>query len=117
METFRSGGPGGQNQNKRNTGVRFKHSASGAVGESREYRTQHQNKVAAFKRMAESKEFKKWAKIEAARIESRLHGKPTIEETVEKAMSPENLRVEVKDSNGKWTIVPSDDDLKEIKEY
>ena len=44
VETFRAGGPGGQNQNKRDTGVRITHLASGAVGESREERSQLQNK-------------------------------------------------------------------------
>ena len=44
IETFRSGGPGGQNQNKRNTGVRIRHPESGAVAESRVHRTQEQNK-------------------------------------------------------------------------
>jgi len=52
VETFRSGGKGGQNQNKRDTGVRVKHAPSGAVGESREHRTQLENKRAAFRRMA-----------------------------------------------------------------
>ena len=35
VQTFRSGGPGGQNQNKRNTGVRIIHKSSGAKEESR----------------------------------------------------------------------------------
>lgn len=40
VQTFRSGGKGGQNQNKRDTGVRIIHRPSGAVGESRQHRTQ-----------------------------------------------------------------------------
>jgi protein subunit release factor B len=51
VQTFRSGGKGGQNQNKVESGVRIIHRASGAVGESREYRDQPQNKKAAFQRM------------------------------------------------------------------
>lgn len=47
METFRAGGPGGQNQNKRNTGVRWIHVPSGATGEARDHRTQGENKRAA----------------------------------------------------------------------
>ncbi len=94
VETFRAGGKGGQNQNKRDTGVRIKHPASGAVGESRNHRTQPQNKKEAFRRLIESAKFKTWHKMEVAR---RLRDGPSVEETVEDMMRPENLRVEVKD--------------------
>lgn len=60
VDEFRSGGPGGQNQNKRNTGIRIVHPPSGAVGESREERSQLQNKRTAFTRMAQSPKFKTW---------------------------------------------------------
>lgn len=36
VQTFRAGGCGGQNQKKRDTGVRIIHHPSGARGESRE---------------------------------------------------------------------------------
>ena len=42
-QTFRSGGPGGQHQNKVESGVRCVHRASGAVGESRSERSQYVN--------------------------------------------------------------------------
>jgi protein subunit release factor B len=58
VQHFRSGGKGGQNQNKRDTGTRVIHHPSGARGESREERSQLQNKRAAFLRMVESKQFK-----------------------------------------------------------
>lgn len=57
VQTFRSGGPGGQNQNKRDTGVRVIHHPSGARGESREERSQLQNKRTAFLRMVDSPKF------------------------------------------------------------
>lgn len=74
VQTFRSGGAGGQNQNKRDTGVRIIHRASGARGEARDERSQLQNKKLAFRRMAGSALFKAWVarqsheykKIEAA---------------------------------------------------
>lgn len=66
LDTFRAGGKGGQNQNTRDTGVRFTHPPSGAVGEARDGRKQHENKRKAFVRMAQSKEFQSWAKREAS---------------------------------------------------
>lgn len=66
VQTFRAGGNGGQNQNKRDTGVRVIHRDSGAVGEARDARSQLQNKRAAFRRMAESETFQRWARTRAA---------------------------------------------------
>lgn len=60
VQTFRSGGKGGQNQNTRDTGVRIIHRASGARGEARDERSQLQNKKLAFRRMAESALFRAW---------------------------------------------------------
>lgn len=57
LQTFTSGGPGGQHQNRSQTGVRFIHRASGARGEARDERSQLQNKKLAWRRMAESKGF------------------------------------------------------------
>jgi peptide chain release factor 2 len=42
-ETFRSGGPGGQHQNKTESGVRFRHTPTGITAESRNERSQHKN--------------------------------------------------------------------------
>ena len=50
VQTFRSGGKGGQHQNKTDSGVRIIHRASGAVGESRSERSQLVNKRLALKR-------------------------------------------------------------------
>lgn len=59
-QTFRAGGCGGQNQNKRDTGVRIIHHPSGARGEARDERSQLQNKRLAFRRMAEHPLFTAW---------------------------------------------------------
>jgi len=87
-QTFRAGGPGGQNQNKRDTGVRFIHPPSGARGESRSERTQGANRKLAFRRMAESDTFQKWLKVEHARACG------AIDVDVEEAMRSENLLIE-----------------------
>ncbi len=57
VQHFRSGGKGGQNQNKRDTGTRIIHRPSGARGEARDERSQLQNKKLAFRRMVESPAF------------------------------------------------------------
>jgi peptide chain release factor 2 len=46
-ETFRSGGPGGQHQNKTESGVRFRHLPTGITAESRNERSQHKNAAVA----------------------------------------------------------------------
>ena len=51
VDTFRSGGPGGQHQNKVESGVRITHLPTGLKGESREERSQHANKQRAFQRL------------------------------------------------------------------
>lgn len=99
VETFRSGGPGGQNQNVRETGVRIRHPESDSVGESREERSQLQNKRTALKRLAEHPKFRFW--VHAKRRE--LEGKLTPEQWVEREMKElDHFKVEVKDSEGRW---------------
>jgi protein subunit release factor A len=91
VDTFRSGGKGGQNQNKRDTGVRITHLESGAVGESREERSQEQNKKNAFKRMADHPKFKQWHRVRTAYL---VQGVQNIERVVDEQMKDENLKIE-----------------------
>lgn len=97
-QTFRSGGPGGQNQNKRDTGVRFIHRDSGARGESREFRTQGENAKAAWKKMTQDIKFKLW-------LNRRLMQGPTPEELVAQDMDPKNLKVERLTEGGQWVTI------------
>lgn len=110
MDVFRAGGNGGQKQNKTNTGVRFRHEPSGAVGESREHASQLQNKKAAFRRLAESKEMQLWIRKQVAEATMDAAEKERIERqiaaNVERMMHPSNLTIEVHDENGRWVEVP-----------
>lgn len=98
VQTFSAGGPGGQHQNTSNTGVRIKHRASGATGESREHRSQLQNKKAAFKRMTEDKRFG----VFLNRVLYTAGKSP--EERVKEDMKPWNLRVEAFTDN-EWHVI------------
>ena len=51
VETFRSGGPGGQHANKVESGVRLKHTPSGVVVTSRASRSQYRNKQLALEEL------------------------------------------------------------------
>lgn len=97
VDTFRSGGKGGQNQNKRETGVRVVHEPSGAVGEARDERSQLQNKRMAFRRMADSAKFRLWVRRQTA-------GEELLRAQVERDMWPVNLKTEVR-VNGHWVAV------------
>jgi protein subunit release factor B len=99
IQTFRAGGKGGQNQNKRDTGVRIIHAASGAVGESRTERSQYQNRKLALERLARSDRFMCWVRLEAARVTGRMD---EIEHKIDEMMHPRNLKIEAKDERGRW---------------
>lgn len=91
-ERYRGSGAGGQNRNKRDTGVRFTHEPSGAVGESEAQRSQLQNRQEAFRKMAKSARFIMWAKAQG---QARIEGHGTLERKVDGLMSENNLRVEL----------------------
>jgi hypothetical protein len=97
VQTFCSGGPGGQHQNKTESGVRIVHRESGAVGECRTERSQHANKKNALRLLISSAKFKIW---HARKVYNLLSGK-TIEQRVDEDMRPANLKVEIKE-DGKW---------------
>lgn len=88
IQTFRAGGKGGQNQNKKDSGVRIIHHPSGARGESREARGQLENKRNAFVRMGTSPKFNAWARIQALGLAKEL------DEQVDREMHPNNLTIE-----------------------
>lgn len=94
VQTFRAGGKGGQNQNKRDTGVRIKHAPSGAVAESRSERTQLGNKKLALAKLGKSKEFQTWCRVILLNL-------PDVDSMVDELMKPGNIKVEVRE-NGRW---------------
>ena len=97
IEFFRAGGKGGQKQNKTSSACRITHAPSGAVGESRNHRNQSANKKAALERLVASKKFRTWLRVEAS---ARLQGYADVKRKIEEMMRPENLRIEVVDTEG-----------------
>jgi peptide chain release factor 1 len=65
IDTFCSGGPGGQHQNKTQSGVRLTHIPTGVVAESRTERSQHKNKAQCW-RMLRSRIYEQMAEKERA---------------------------------------------------
>ena len=67
-DTFRSGGPGGQHQNKTESGIRYTHLPTGIAAESRTERSQHKNADNALKllkaKLYKIEEQKKLAEVE-----------------------------------------------------
>ena len=104
ITTFKSGGKGGQHQNKTDSGVRIKHNESGLWAESRDGKSQHQNKITAFRRLANSPDFVSWLNARSKEIIT----KKTIEQKVDEMMNEDYIKVEVK-VDGKWV------DIKEVE--
>ena len=105
VETFRGSGPGGQHRNKTSSAVRITHRASGAVGMCQEHRSQYMNKKVAWGRMGNSKEFRTWVRVEAARVQ----GQKTTEEVVQESMVESNIKTEIHDENGRWKVAEAKD--------
>lgn len=73
VETFRSGGPGGQHQNRTESGVRLVHLPTGIRAVAREERSQHRNRALALQRLRERLEAA--TRVEEPRIPTRVPGR------------------------------------------
>ena len=100
VQTFCTGGNGGQHRNAKQNGVRIIHRASGARAEHRDGRDQYRNKAEAFRKLVETPVFRAWHRAETLR---RLGAEREASDAAERAMAPENLRVEVLGERG-WEV-------------
>ena len=79
--------------------ARVRHPESGAVGESREERSQWQNKKTALKRMVKDPKFQFWVQQKIRQYDGHM----TAEEWVVREMeSLEHFKIEVRDEEGRW---------------
>jgi len=92
-------GAGGQRKNRKKTACRITHPPSGAVAQSPDQREYKRNEQTAFRRLGETKKFKAWHSMETSR---QLGHMKQAEERADELMDPKNLRVDVKDVNGRW---------------
>lgn len=113
IDTFRAGGKGGQHQNRTDSGVRITHIESGAVGESREERSQHMNKKKALERLIKSKKFQIWHKKKTAEILLKKQKQESIEQYVDRMMDDKYIKIEIKDEEGRWKQIESGEKIKD----
>lgn len=92
----RGSGKGGQKRNKTSSAVRCTHEPSGVAHYSDATRSQHRNRVDAFKKVAADPVFLKWLRLEHHRRTGRLM---LIEDEVDRQMR--NVLVEFQE-DGKW---------------
>ena len=101
---FCGSGAGGQARNKVASGVLIIHHESGALGRASDSRSQDQNRQSAFNRLMEHPKMKFWL----ARKLYEIQQQETMEETIAKETAAENLKIEIKDKDGKWIEVSHD---------
>jgi len=97
IDYFSGTGKGGQHRNKNQNCVRIHHIDSGAIATGQSSKERQSNLKEALINLSKTPKFKVWHTIKAAEL---LSGK-TIEQEVEEAMKPENLKIEIKE-NGVW---------------
>lgn len=92
---FSGRGAGGQHRNKHQNCCRIKHSDSGVLVTGQDQRSRRDNLRNAFKRLTNHPKFKSWLRIEASAVAyGKDKMKKELDDAVEKAMRPENLKVE-----------------------
>ena len=97
VDYFSGTGAGGQYRNKHQNCVRTRHLESGAIATGQSNRSRQANIREALNGLVKSTKFKLWM----TRMVNEVVSGKTIEQRVDEMMTPENLKIEVKES-GRW---------------
>lgn len=101
-------GAGGQKRNKTSSAVHCIHRASGARGYAEGSRSQRENRLDAFHKMASTQKFKSWLHLETIRRNGELN---RIEKEIQESLKKVKIEIKI---DGKWTEVSVDDLDKDI---
>jgi protein subunit release factor A len=106
MQTFSVGGHGGGGKDTSNSGVRLIHTASGAVGEGRDHRSNTRNREDALVRLANTPKFKQWHKVECAKRmgqqipETPEQIKARVDRMVDEGLKDGTIKIEYLENGG-----------------
>lgn len=102
---FSGTGAGGQHRNKHQNCCRLYHPASGVRVTGQSNRDRVANQKEALNNLINHPQFSLWFN----RKVMECLDKETIDEKVKKSMSPDNLKIECKDDNGRWVPLEKSD--------
>jgi len=100
IEYFSGSGAGGQHRNRHKNCVRIHHPASGAIVTGQSHKERKSNFKEAFHKLPQNGKFKVW---HTKKCNELLTGK-TIDQLVDEAMEPQNLKIETKNEKDQWTL-------------
>jgi len=100
IDYFSGTGAGGQYRNKHQNCVRIHHNESGAISTGQSQRDRKSNIREALYNLIKNPKFRMWNNMKIQEIETGL----SMEKRIEEMISPENLLVECKDENNRWTL-------------
>jgi len=95
---FSGSGAGGQHRNKHQNCVRLRHIESGVMATGQSHKERPANLKEAFQNLIKNPKFKFWMNLKIDEIVKQK----TIEQWVDEQMEEKNLKIEVRDENGKW---------------
>ena len=91
---FSGKGAGGQHRNKHQNCCRLKHPESGVFTTGQNTRSRKQNLEDAFLKLSKHPVFKNWINMTAHRVMFKSSKSEGLQEMVDKAVKPENLKIE-----------------------
>ena len=98
IDYFSGSGAGGQHRNKHQNCVRLHHPESETIVTGQSHKERKSNIREALKNLISHPKFKMW---QVRKVQEVLTGR-SLEDQVKKLIEPQNIRIEARDSNGRW---------------